>query len=306
MTKYALLLPLAALLLVVACKKDDNPTSEAQLQFQFKFDAAQPRLNNFGLQAALPAGHAAQTPDFHKLSVHYIELAPTAFTQLETGAIVYKAAETTAGGDRAIDFDKAIVAGQNEVFTKISLKNVPPGAYEWVRASVAYQNYDVAFNINNVPVVGGNLINQRGTVASFLGYNTYITTVQPRQRIQTVNDDKKQGFWVFETALTPPYDFYDQLYSGEAPAGATTVVNPLASTSPIPPGSCIITGKFAQPLVITGDETADITVTLSFSINQSFEWVDTNGNGQLDIYGDGSTPAEQIVDMGLRGLIPSF
>lgn len=299
------LLPLATLLLLAACKKDNNTPDDAQLQFQFKFDATQPRLNNIGLPAALPAGHAAQTPDFHRLSVHYIELAPTAFTQLEQGAIVYTAPETTAGGDRAIDFDRAIVAGENEVFTKISLKNVPPGTYEWVRASVAYQNYDVAFNINNVPVIG-DLTNQHGTVASFLGYNTYIGAVTPRERTLTVNDDKKQGFWVFETALTPPYDLYDQISSGEAPAGATTVVNPIAGSSPIPPGSCIITGKFATPLVVTGDETGDITVTLSFSINQSFEWIDTNGNGQLDIYADSSAPAEQIVDMGLRGLIPSF
>lgn len=306
MHKNKLLLPLAALLLFAACKKDSNPAAgDAQLQFQFKFDPNQTRLNNLGLPASLPAGHAAQTPDFHGLSVHYIELAPTAFTQLGSGAILYKAPETTAGGANAIDFDKAIVAGENQIFTKISLKNVPPGTYEWVRASVAYQNYDVAFNINNIPLVG-DLINQHGTVASFLGFNTYITTVKPRQRTQTVLDDKKQGFWVFETALTPPYDSYDNLYSGEAPAGATTVVNPLGASNPIPPGSCVITGKFTQPLVVTGQETEDVTVTLSFSINQSFEWIDTNGNGQLDLYADQSAPAEQIVDMGLRGLIVSW
>ncbi|HNM24466.1 MAG TPA: hypothetical protein PKL15_03510, partial [Saprospiraceae bacterium] len=118
--------------------------------------------------------------------------------------------------------------------------------------------------------------------------------------------DKKQGFWVFETALTAPYNAYDQLYSGQAPAGATTVVNPLGPANPVPPGSCVITGQFAQPLVVTGQETEDITVTLSFSINKSFEWVDANGNGQLDIYADQSAAAEQIVDMGLRGLVPSW
>jgi hypothetical protein len=58
--------------------------------------------------------------------------------------------------------------------------------------------------------------------------------------------------------------------------------------------------------VVTGAETEDITVTLSFSINQSFEWVDNNGNGQLDIYADGVTAPEKIVDMGLRGLIPEW
>jgi hypothetical protein len=83
-------------------------------------------------------------------------------------------------------------------------------------------------------------------------------------------------------------------------------VNPLFASSPIPPGSCVVTGKFATPLVITGQETENLTLTLSFSINNSFEWIDSNGNGQLDIYADGVTPAEKIVDMGLRGLVPKW
>ncbi|MCB0526512.1 MAG: hypothetical protein H6576_10585 [Lewinellaceae bacterium] len=287
--------------LLTNCKKDTQ--QEPSLQFSFKFDSNQERLNNLGLPSTIPAGNAAQTPDFHGMSVHYIELAPSAFTQLGDGAIVYHATETTKGGDNAVDFDLAAKGKAGEVFTRVNLKDVAPGTYEWVRASVTYQNYDVVFNINALPVVG-DLKNQKGTVASFVGFNTYLTTVTPREKSITVNDDKKQGFWAFETNLSAPYDVYNQIYSGDAPAGATTVVNPIANTSPIPAGSCVVTGKFATPLVITGEESGDIEVVLSFSINNSFEWQDTNGNGQLDIYGDG-TPAEKIVDMGLRGLIPS-
>ena len=275
------------------------------MQFRFRFDPDQQRLNNIGQPSTVPAGNAAQTPEFREMSVHYIELAPTAFTLLGQGTIVYKGEETTKGGETAVDFDKVAKGSNQEIFTKVSLKNVPPGTYEWVRASVTYQNYDVRFNINNVPVVG-NLNQQKGTVASFVGFNTYISTVTPRSKTLTVNDDKKQGFWAFETNLSAPYDAYNQLNYGEAPAGATTVVNPLFASSPIPPGSCVVTGKFASPLVVTGAETEDITITLSFSINQSFEWVDNNGNGQLDIYADGVTAPEKIVDMGLRGLIPEW
>ncbi len=294
------------LMAFASCKKDPvDADPAANLQFQFKFDAAQTRLNNIGLPATLPAGHAAQDPEFRKMSIHYLELAPTAFTALGKGAVLYKAPETTKGGADAIDFDQAVLAGAGENFLKINLKDVAPGTYEWVRVSVAYQNYDVRFNIRNLPVVG-NLDQQKGTVASFLGFNTYINSTTPREKTLTVNDDKKQGFWVFETNLTVPYNIYNQLYSGEAPAGATTVVNPLFASSPIPAGSCVVTGKFTQPLVVTGQETGDVTVTLSFSINKSFEWIDDNGNGQLDIYGDGTTPAEKIVDMGLRGLVPSW
>ncbi len=298
-----LLLFPALLLFLFSCKKEN--TSDANLQFQFRFDAVQARLNNIGQTAPIPVGNAAQTPEFRELSVHYIELAPNAFTALGGGAIVYHAEETTQGGETAVDFDKAAKAGENQVFTKISLKNIPPGTYEWVRASVTYQNYDVTFNINNLPAFG-NLPSQKGTVASFVGFNTYLTTVKPREKTLSVNDDKKQGFWAFETHLSAPYQMYNQVYSGEAPAGATTVVNPLFASSPVPAGSCVVTGRFAQPLVVTGNETEDILVTLSFSVNNSFEWQDTNGNGQLDFYGDGSTPAEKIVDMGLRGLIPEW
>lgn len=300
------LLPLFSLLLLLpACKKDSDASSEARLQFQFRFDPTQQRLNNLGLPAAIPAGHAALTPSFRSMSVHYIELAPNALTALGKGAIVYHAAETSKGGETAVDFDLAAKAGADQVFTKINLQNVPPGTYEWVRASVTYQQYDVTFNINKLPIIG-DLKQQKGTVASFVGFNTYISSVTPRTKTLAVNDDRKQGFWAFETDLTPPYDAYNQLYFGEAPAGATTVVNPLFSTSPIPAGSCVVTGKFAQPLVVTGQEKQDVTVTLSFSINQSFEWKDDNANGQLDFYADGATPAEKIVDMGLRGLIPSW
>lgn len=293
------------LLWLSSCQRDHDTDSGAQMRFKFKFDATQARLNNIGQPTPIPAGNAAQTPEFREISVHYIELAPTAFTLLGAGAIVYNGTETTQGGDTAVDFDQVAKGGNQQIFQEISLKNVPPGTYEWVRASVTYQNYDIKFNINNVPIVG-NLLQQKGTVASFVGFNTYISNITPRSKKLAVNDDKKQGFWVFETNLTPPYDSYNQLSSGEAPAGATTVVNPLFASSPVPPGSCVVTGKFATPLVVTGDENQDITVTLAFSINQSFEWVDSNGNNQLDIYADGVTPPEKIVDMGLRGLIPAW
>jgi len=305
MRNYAVLLLFAALFLFSNCSKEDTSKREANLQFKFKFDPNQIRLNNFGQPSSIPAGHAAQTPEFHEMSVHYLELAPSAFTLLGTGAIVYKGEETTKGGENAVDFDRVAKGGDNAVFAKISLKNVPPGTYEWVRASVTYQNYDLRFNINNIPLAG-NLLQQKGTVASFVGFNTYISSITPRSKTLIVNNDKKQGFWVFETNLSAPYEAYNQLYSGEAPAGATTVVNPLFGSSPIPAGSCVVTGKFETPLVVTGNETEDLTVTLSFSINQSFEWMDSNGNGQLDIYADGVTPPEKIVDMGLRGLIPEW
>jgi hypothetical protein len=293
------------LLLQTSCGKKDPVTTPANLQIKLRFDPNQARLNSIGQPAGIPAGHAAQTPNFKATSVHYIELAPNAFTLLGKGPILYKAPETTKGGANAIDFDQAKVAGDQEVFLTLPLNTVPPGTYEWIRASVAYQNYEVAYNLKNLPVVG-SLNSQKGVIASFVGFNTFITSVKPYSKTLNVNANKAQGFWAFETELTAPFDAYNQISSGQAPAGATTVVNPLFNSSPIPAGSCVVTGKFTSPLIITGKETSDLTITLSFSVNKSFEWIDDNGNGELDFYGDGVTPSEQVVDMGLRGVIPDW
>ena len=99
---------------------------------------------------------------------------------------------------------------------------------------------------------------------------------------------------------------YNAIYTGQSPAGATTVVNPIDATSPVPAGSCVITGAFSEPLIINGDETGELYISLSFSNNQSFEWVDTNGNGQWDIDATNPENTESVTDMGLRGMIPSW
>jgi hypothetical protein len=208
-------------------------------------------------------------------------MIPTALTALGGGEIVYQGPETNAGGDMAIDFDQAKVVGENEVFLSIPLDEVAAGTYEFVRVSVSYQNYNINYN-----ALGFSLT---GTLASFVGYNTYISELQVDQQSVTVNDDKLQGYWAFESAGT--------MTTGQAPAGATTVPNPIFASSPIPQGSCLVTGEFETPLTINGNETEDIEVILSVSTNQSFEWTDPDGNGQYDPL-DGDVP----VDMGLRGL----
>jgi hypothetical protein len=270
-----------------ACKKDSNPSDEPRLIVRIVVDSNQIRLGNLGLPSTIPAGNAGQSPRFNKISSHYLELAPNMFTQLGQGAIIYHAPETTAGGANAIDFSKSIVVTPGQDFLSIPLSQVAHGTYEWVRASLSYQNYDIDFLFNN-------LYPMSGTVASFVGFNTYLTSYTIKTLKDSVFGNRLQGYWSFETNGLKT--------NGQSPANATTVPNPLASTSPIPAGSCVVTGQFSTPLVITGNETKDIIVTLSLSVNKSFEWVDTNGNGQWDV---APGAAEQVVDMGLRGLIPS-
>jgi len=296
-----LLFAMTTALVLVGCKKTTDPTpDEPMLVFKIKFDSTQQRLDAFAQPATIPTGNAAQHPEFNNMSIHNIELVPNELTAIKAGDVVYLGAETTTGGNNAVDFDQAIVKGDGEVFFEIPLSQVTAGTYEYIRTSVTYQNYDVYYNINNIPFVG-DLNNQKGTVASFVGFNTYITNLTVGNMDTTINNDKLQGFWAFETALSSPYDSYNKIYAGDA--AATTVVNPVHNTTPIPQGSCLVTGSFTtnNNLVITGEETEDVVIELSYCTNKSFEWQDDNSNGELDI--DASSGAmEAVVDMGLRGL----
>lgn len=288
MKKFVVLLVLTlAVPAFFSCEDEDDTVDEPQLIIKFQFDPNQVRLNNLGQPATIPSGHAAQSPDFSKISAHYFELAPTAYTQLGNGTVLYHADETTQGGAVAIDFSKAIVVGEGEAFLKIPLSQVTQGNYEYVRVSLAYQEYTIS-----VRNAGSDYL---GKLASFVGYNNYITTHSIGNNSFPVNANRLQGYWAF--ALNDfPY-----ATSGQAPEGATTVPNPIAATSPIPSGSCVVTGKFAQNLVINGNETRDVVVTLSLSSNNSFEWQEVTSDGKYE-----PSIGENVVDMGLRGLIPSY
>lgn len=269
--------------------EDDNQVivEEPQLIIKFKFDPTQIRLNNIGQPATLPAGNAAQSPVFNSISAHYLEFTPNAMTQVGQGSVLYTGPSTTLGGANAIDFSQAKIVGEGEAFLSIPLKNLPAGSYEYVRVSLSYQNYNI-----NVRASGSDYV---GTLASFVGYNNYITTHSVAGNSFVVNDDKLQGYWAFAI----PSVGYST--SGQTPAGATTVPNPIATTSPIPSGSCLVTGKFANNFVVTGNETKNVEVQLSLSINNSFEWQEVNADGKFE-----PSVGENVVDMGLRGLIPSF
>jgi hypothetical protein len=292
MKKVILLLVfLAAAIPFIACSndRDDNlQVSEPMLIIKFKFDPNQERLNNLGLPSTVAAGNAAQSPIFNTISSHYVEMAPNATTALGAGTILYHAPETTAGGTNAIDFSQSKVVAEGETFLKIPLKDVLPGSYQWMRVSLSYQNYQIS-------VRGGDGNDYTGNLASFVGFNTYLTTFNIGNYSFPVNANRAQGYWAFGL------NGFDYSTFGQAPPGATTVPNPLSATSPIPAGSCVVTGKFADNLVIDGTETNDVVITLSLSINNSFEWSEVNADGKYE-----PSVGENVVDMGLRGLIPSY
>ena len=283
---YYILIFLIAAIPFISCSSDSSP-EEPMLIIKFQFDENQARLNNLGQPAVIPAGNAAQSPVFNTISAHYMELAPNALTQIGQGEIIYHAPETNIGGSNAIDFDQSKIVAEGETFLKIPLSQVAAGSYEWMRVSLSYQNYQINIRHQNVDYAG--------TLASFVGYNTYISEFNIGNNIFQVNANKAQGYWAFGLNNQP----YSS--SGQAPANATTVPNPIAATSPIPQGSCVVTGRFASNLVINGDETDDIVITLSLSINHSFEWHEVTADGKFE-----PSIGENVVDMGLRGLIPSY
>jgi hypothetical protein len=290
------LISIAVTIGLFSCKKDPVDTLVPKLIFKFQFDSTMVRLNNIGQPATIPAGNSGQTPAFNLLSAHYIELAPSPMTALGTGTIVYHAQETTAGGANAIDFNKGVPVSNGQTFFSINLKDVAPGTYTWLRVSLAYQNYDIKFKVKN-PLDTNQVLAMTGTIASFIGFNTYITNYKIKTQTITVNANKLQGYWGFETtAFGTSYTL-----TGQAPAGATTVPNPLFATSPIPSGSCVVTAEFASPLTITGNETKDMVVTVKVSINKSFEWHDANADGWYQ-----PDAGDYPVDMGVRGISPSW
>jgi len=126
-----------AMLVFQSCKKDPG-TSEAKVNFIFKFDSTQVRLDAVGQPSPMPAGHAGQSPRFNSMSAHYVELAPTAFTALGAGAILYKAPQVTTGGPTAIDFSNSKFAGNNQLFLSVPIKSFAAGTYNWLRISLAY------------------------------------------------------------------------------------------------------------------------------------------------------------------------
>jgi hypothetical protein len=221
---------------------------------------------------------------------------------LGSGEILYRAAETTAGGPKAIDWERSKTAAHDSIFLSVPIKAIKPGDYEWLRLSLSYQAAEVNWYLDTVIMGVPVKTTIKGTLAGFIGFNTYIKTFKVKDSVLTVNDDKKQGFWGFYTSAQ--YGPYNLKYAttGQAPEGATTVVNPIHATSPIPPGSCVVTAAFTPgKLTLTGKETQDIIIEVSFSTNKSFEWTEVVADGKWE-----PAKGENITDMGIRGMIPTI
>lgn len=268
---------------LISCKKDKD---EALLVFKYTFDSQATREDNFGNPSVIASGNAAQTPDFNFLGVHSIELINYVVSLPSSSTVIYKGAERSFNGETGIDFEQEVIIGDGEILVKIPISSITPGSYTYLRNSLGYQNYNIDFIYTDASL---GTLNLNAEIASFVGFKTFISNFKVGNETIVVNDMVDQGYWAFN--VSSPVNITE---SGQAPS--TTVPNPLDAVSPIPLGSCLVTGAFESPLVITGNETEDVIVEVAISINNSFEWVDTNPDGLYE-------PAvETVVDMGTRGL----
>lgn len=269
----------------VSCEKDDDVAAEPMLIVRFKFDANQSRLNNQGKISDLIGGHAAQTPELHSISAHYLEFLQNSETKIGEGALLYHGNETKVGGNNAIDFNQAKIVGEGETFAAIPLRLIAKGDYEWVRLALAYQNSSI-----KVRHAGQDFT---GTFSGFTGFDTYISSFDIDNAIFNINANRSQGYWAFKLD--------DNAYSteGKTPENTITRPNPIAKSAAADSG--MMSGRFLNKLHITGNETQHIIVTLSLSVNNSFEWQEVVKDGKYE-----PARGENVIDMGLRGLKATF
>lgn len=291
-------------------KEDDRDNIDAKVIFRYKFDSTLERLGNDGQPASLKEGNGALSPVLNAMSVYHIELMPAASTPFEQGVVLFKAPGTTEGGEKAIDLSRQETAGNYEVFFAIPLKDIPPGEYEWLRVAPAYQQYAVSCHLDTTITVVTDtssvdvLINDDfpATVAFFPGYNTYISSLLLRTLSLDVQGNRRQGFWGFEANYGAEVVNETDTLSGQLTEGGMTVVNPISDSSPVPPEYGVITAAFRPgKLVITGKETENIIVEVSFSTNHSFEWQEIIPNAKWDPW-----KGEPLMDLGLRGMVPEI
>ncbi|MCB0644175.1 MAG: hypothetical protein KDC44_21170 [Phaeodactylibacter sp.] len=295
---------LTALFCYSCTKDDDSPPEGPMLNITFLLDANAARLDNLGNPATIPPGHAAQDPDFELLGLHFIGLYPDKFTPYESGVTVFSSPTTTAGGIAAIDFEQELLFSETDNQLSIPLSEVAAGTYEYFRSSIGFQKYRISYNLKgassspNWPTGLSDDIDVDGTVASFLGYNTYINSYTLVNQTVEVKANKLQGYFGLESVGEVAGQTFSEVTEGDAPQ--TTVPNPINDTSPVPAGSCVVTGKFPLALTIPEAPTEDINIQVIISINKSFEWQDGNANNKYE-----PLLGEQVVDMGTRGVFPS-
>jgi hypothetical protein len=256
---------LLSLILLFSCTENETiqepDGTDANLIFKIKFDSSQERLDSFGQVATVQDGYAAQSPNISLTSIHYIELVPNENTPFGEGEIIYEGEVTDAGGETAIDFDNAILVGNNEIFTTIPIETINTNNYPYIRIIASYQKGTFDFLQPDGTIV-------EGEYNLFLGNKTFYSELQHEDcmDINSFNVNRDHGYFVFGVPSSPS----DPGICGVLPIqGDITEVNPINGSASVPENHGIITGIFENGLTISGIEADDIVITLSLSTKNS-------------------------------------
>jgi hypothetical protein len=191
---------------------------------------------------------------------------------------------STAHREGGVDFAELRVVEPGQTLVTVPLVDLEPGIYPYLRLSVSFQHFTVA----GWATVMGFDVSTPVEVAAFVEDETWIDEYKVGTEVVGVGGLRSQGYY-------GAWSSYTGVVQGQAPAGATTVPNPLDDTSPIPVGSCVVTGVFPEPLEIPAQPSGDLVLEDTLSTNHSFEWVD-DGDGRWEPF------SEEVVDMGVRGM----
>ncbi len=278
------------------CNKDDDP----QIQVFWQQDPFQERLDNEGRVSPVSSSNLSLSPKLNSIAVEHIELLPSEPTRLFSGATLYSVNNKQTINDTTVSSDRLIFTPSDKPLSTSFLKPLQGKTFEWVCVWLAYQNFDVRFNLNNVPNIG-TLTDESSTFSTFLAAKTFISRHKVITKEDIVNDFRLKGYWVFETNLRAAFAAYNGVYRGQLSPTTVTAVNPLSASVTTPRYSSVFIARLDKPITITGDEKKDINITLTFSTNQAFEWRDNNRNGRWDIDAQ-NIHNEPIINFGLRGM----
>ena len=291
-----------AALSMFSCNKDVKEF--VSQYFISEADPSGARLDWDGNSSEVAAGNIGITPDsVLNIGIHYLELVQDANTAYKSGVIIYRSPETFQGGEIAIDFDSLLFLAPGTEIFNANLRKIPPGTYSYIRASVTCISYGITVDLDDVPGAGA-VNNVPATMYSFLGYRTYIGSIQADTNDQEINANRALGFWLLETRQ--PEADWNKVIQTQLNSNLVTVVNELSDSAPIPNSTAIITGVFDEPLVITGEESDDLYLTLTFSVNKVIEVADANSDGTWDLNYQFNVLSEELMDHGLRSLRATF
>ena len=308
-----------------ACTKGTN---ERYLILKFKFNDTLAPLNDTGGLYVMPNGNAAQTPVYNNIAANYVALsADSTFTNM---ALVYGTYlnDTTTN---FVNYKNLVKVKDGEAFVSISLASIKPGTYNWLRVSIAYQNFDIKFRLDsNVASFSQNGVQYPGaifngdyigTIAAFSAFSTFVDEngyIINEHKVPAYNQYIGNGVWALETHLGTGGIYYPSDYLNITGRANTTSVNPLWATrnSPTPKRSAVLTANLNSiqydkygvkppaiaiaPLTITGAETESIIIECELLNKNSFEW--QNGLG-INV-GWEPHKGEPIFDYGVRGMRP--